>query len=160
MRRWAHERDLWLRGRTAPAPYSQVLCRQPRHLRGSACISRSTRSRRDVQQAPRRPPDAPEQFICAAWLSNTTHPCRTIIDSDPESATTPIHRYPAEQGLGHRHNLYMDLAGLALPGGGDGLVLTKNHRLGHQRDDTSRGGPRRRIDGGPEPKAASHHHSL
>ena len=41
-----------------------------------------------MQQAPRRPPDAPEQFMCAAWLSNTTRPCWTTIDSNPESATT------------------------------------------------------------------------
>jgi putative transposase len=45
-----------------------------------------------VQQTARRPPDAPERFICAAWLPNTTHPCWTTIDSDPESATTTIHR--------------------------------------------------------------------
>ena len=78
-------------GRATPAPHSQVLRRQPRHLRSSACISRSTRGRRDVQQAPDRPPEMrPEQFICAAWLSNTTRPCWTIIDSDPESSATAL----------------------------------------------------------------------
>ena len=39
--------------------------------------------------------------------------------------------YAAKQSLGYRHNLCADLAGLALLGGSDGLVLTKNRRLGY-----------------------------
>ena len=40
------------------------------HLRRPARVSRSARSRGDLQQASRRSPDAPEQLAGTAWLSN------------------------------------------------------------------------------------------
>jgi hypothetical protein len=65
-----------------------------------------------------------------------------------------------QQGLGHRHYVYSDLAGVALPGRGPGPVLPQGRRLGHGPDDSPRARPQRGADGRAPPPPASRADSL
>ena len=50
----------------------------------------------------------------AAWLSHPALVRRQAIRSDPQPAATAIYGDATQQGMGHRHHLHSDVAGVAL----------------------------------------------
>lgn len=79
-----------------------------------------------MQQTPGLASDARERFACLARIPHTPYPGSQATGADSEPAATAIYGVQAERGLGNRHHLNTDLAGLALSCRGDGFVLKED----------------------------------
>ena len=88
-------------------------------------------------------------------LSNQACIDRQAVGLNSESASAAVHGHAPEQGVGYRHHLHPNMARLALPGCGDGLVFPQDHRLVDEPDDPSRARSRCRSKGGPTPPPES-----
>ena len=75
-------------------------------------------------------------------------------------SAAPVHRDAPKQGVGDGYHLHSDLAGLALPGRGDGSVLAQDRRLVGRPDDSSGARAERGADGRASTTSARHRDSL